>query len=144
MKPALHRVIGLQHFFDNDLGGYLHGFRNRSLTDFGHNVVADISTRGMVLNLTHFFPQVAQDLLDITDMPIIVSHTGIYGHCPAKRNFPDDLMRRIAASGGVLGMGYWAEVACGDLSPSSIARMIKTGITEVSVDHISIGSDFDG
>ena len=41
-------------------------------------------------------------------------------------------------------MGYWAKVACGDLSPSGIARMIKTGIAEVSVDHISLGSDFDG
>jgi membrane dipeptidase len=143
LEAAVHRVIGLQHFFDNDLGGSLHGFRNRSLTDFGHNVVADISTRGMVLDLTHSSPQVAQDLLDITDMPIIVSHTAIYGRCPAKRNFPDDLMRRIAASGGVLGIGYWAKVACGDLSPSGIARMIKTGIEEVSVDHISLGSDFD-
>ena len=80
----------------------------------------------------------------MTNMPIIVSHTGIFGHCPAKRNFPDDLMRRIAASGGVLGIGFWAEVACGDISPSGIARMIKAGIAEVGVDHISLGSDFDG
>jgi membrane dipeptidase len=144
LEAAGHRVIGLQHFFDNDLGGSLHGFSNRGLTDFGRSVVADIATRGMVLDLAHSSPKVAQDVLDMTDMPIIVSHTGIYGHCPAKRNFPDDLMRRIAASGGVLGMGYWAEVACGDISPAGIARMIKAGIEAVGVDHISLGSDFDG
>ena len=144
LEAAGHRVIGLQHFFDNDLGGSLHGFSNRGLTDFGLSVVADIATRGMVLDLAHSSPQVAQDVLDMTNMPIIVSHTGIFGHCPAKRNFPDDLMRRIAASGGVLGIGFWAEVACGDISPSGIARMIKAGIAEVGVDHISLGSDFDG
>jgi membrane dipeptidase len=82
--------------------------------------------------------------LDITDMPIIVSHTGIYAHCPAKRNFPDDLMRPIAKTGGVLGVGFWAEVACGDISPSGIAKMIAAGIETVGVDHISLGSDFDG
>ena len=143
-EAAGHRVIGLQHFFDNDLGGSLHGFSNRGLTDFDLSVVADIATRGMVLDLTHSSPQVAQDVLDMTNMPIIVSHTGIFGHCPAKRNFPDDLMRRIAASGGVLGIGFWAEVACGNISPSGIARMIKAGIAEVGVDHISLGSEFDG
>jgi membrane dipeptidase len=144
LEAAGHRVIGLQHFFDNALGGSLHGFSNRGLTDFGRLVVADIESRGMVLDLAHSSPQVAYDVLDITDMPIIVSHTGIYAHCPAKRNFPDDLMRAIAKTGGVLGVGFWAEVACGDISPSGIAKMIAAGIETVGVDHISLGSDFDG
>ena len=77
-------------------------------------------------------------------MPVIVSHTGLHGHCPVKRNFTDDLMLEIAASGGVLGMGYWAEVACGDITPSGIAKMIKAGVEAVGVDHVSLGSDFDG
>jgi microsomal dipeptidase-like Zn-dependent dipeptidase len=144
LEAAGHRVIGLQHFFDNDLGGSLHGFSNRGLTDFGRLVVADIASRGMVLDLAHSSPQVAYDVLEMTDMPIIVSHTGIYGHCQAKRNFPDDLMRSIAQSGGVLGMGYWAEVACGDISPAGIAKMINAGVQAVGADHISLGSDFDG
>lgn len=144
LEAAGHRVIGLQHFFDNDLGGSLHGFSNRGLTDFGRLVVADIASRGMVLDLAHSSPQVVNDVLEMTDMPVIVSHTGIYGHCQAKRNFPDDLMRRIANSGGVLGMGYWAEVACGDISPTGIAQMIKAGVEAVGVDHVSLGSDFDG
>jgi microsomal dipeptidase-like Zn-dependent dipeptidase len=87
---------------------------------------------------------VARDVLDMTDMPVIVSHTGLHGHCPVKRNFTYDLMQDIAASGGVLGMGYWAEVACGDITPSGIARMIKAGVEAVGVDHVSLGSDFDG
>ena len=144
IETAGHRVIGLQHFFDNALGGSLHGESNQGLTDFGRAVVADIATRGMVLDLAHSSPQVARDVLDMTDMPVIVSHTGLHGHCPVKRNFTDDLMQDIAASGGVMGMGYWAEVACGDITPSGIARMIKAGVEAVGVDHVSLGSDFDG
>ena len=144
IEAAGHRVIGLQHFFDNALGGSLHGESNLGLTDFGRAVVAGIATRGMVLDLAHSSPQVARDVLDVTNMPVIVSHTGLHGHCPVKRNFTDDLMLDIAASGGVLGMGYWAEVACGDITPSGIARMIKAGVEAVGVDHVSLGSDFDG
>lgn len=144
IESAGHRIIGLQHFFDNELGGSLHGESNAGLTAFGRSVVAEIETRGMVLDLAHSSPQVAVDVLAITSMPIIVSHTGLHGHCPTKRNFTDELMGEIAASGGVLGMGYWAEVACGDISPSGIARMIKAGVDAVGVDHVSLGSDFDG
>ena len=144
IEAAGHRIIGLQHFFDNALGGSLHGEGNLGLTDFGRAVVADIEGRGMVLDLAHSSPQVARDVLAMTDMPVIVSHSGIHGYCPVKRNFPDDLMREIAATGGVIGMGYWAEVACNDITPSGIAKMIKAGIDTVGADHVSLGSDFDG
>lgn len=144
IETAGHRIIGLQHFFDNALGGSLHGESNLGLTDFGREVVTDIASRGMVLDLAHSSPQVARDVLDMTDMPVIVSHTGLHGHCAVKRNFTDDLMKSVAESGGVLGMGYWAEVACGDITPTGIAKMIKAGIDVVGVDHVSLGSDFDG
>ena len=144
IESAGHRVIGLQHFFDNKLSGSLHGESNLGLTAFGRSVVAEIETRGMVLDLAHSSPQVAVDVLAITSMPIIVSHTGLHGHCPTKRNFTDELMGEIAASDDVLGMGYWAEVACGNISPSGIARKIKAGVDAVGVDHVSLGSDFDG
>jgi microsomal dipeptidase-like Zn-dependent dipeptidase len=53
-------------------------------------------------------------------------------------------MKRIAAGGGVIGMGYWAEVACDKITPDGIAAMIKAGIAVVGEDHIALGSDFDG
>lgn len=144
LEAAGHRVIGLQHFFDNALGGSLHGVGNHGLTEFGRAVVGQVAARGMVLDLAHSSPQVARDVLEITDIPLIVSHTGVHGHCPVKRNFPDDLMQAIAATGGVIGIGYWAEVACDRITPEGIARMIKAGIATVGEDHVSLGSDFDG
>lgn len=144
IEAAGHRVIGLQHFFDNGLGGSLHGVSNRGLTDFGREVVASIAARGMVLDLAHSSPQVARDVLDMTEMPLIVSHTGVQAHCPVKRNYPDDLMQAIAATGGTIGIGYWDEVACGDITPSGIARMIRAAVELLGEDHVSLGSDYDG
>ncbi len=141
---AGHRVIGLHHFFDNALGGSLHGLSNAGLTTFGQSVVDAIGEKGLVLDLAHSSEQVARDVIERTDFPLIVSHSGIYAHCPTKRNYPDDLMQAIAKTGGVIGMGYWAEVACGEITPDGIARMIVKGIEVVGEDHISLGSDFDG
>ena len=144
IDAAGHRVIGLQHFFDNELGGSLHGIGNQGLTEFGATVVAEVAQRGMVLDLAHSSPQVARDVLEMTDMPLVVSHSGIHSHCPVKRNYPDDLMQEIAATGGVIGVGYWAEGACDRIDPAGIAQMIVAGIGVVGEDHISLGSDFDG
>jgi microsomal dipeptidase-like Zn-dependent dipeptidase len=141
---AGHRVFGLQHFFDNELGGSLHGTGNHGLTDFGREVVAALAGMPVIIDVAHSSPQVALDVLAMTDVPIVLSHSGIHSHCPVKRNFPDDLMQAIAASGGVIGMGYWAEVACDRIDPDGIAAMIKAGIAAVGEDHISLGSDFDG
>lgn len=141
---AGHRVFGLQHFFDNELGGSLHGVGDKGLTDFGREVVAELASRPVVIDLAHSSPQVARDVLEMTDIPLIVSHSGLHGHCPVKRNYPDDLMRQIAATGGVIGMGYWADVVCDTPTPANVARMIVAAIETVGEDHVSLGSDYDG
>ncbi|WP_170324583.1 dipeptidase [Ruegeria arenilitoris] len=141
---AGHRVFGLHHFFDNELGGSLHGFGNAGLSEFGRQVVTELAQRPVVIDLAHSSPQVAQEVIAMTNVPLIVSHGGLHGFCPVKRNFPDNLMQDIAATGGVIGMGYWADVTCGDITPTGIAKMIKAAIKTVGEDHVSLGSDYDG
>lgn len=144
LEAAGYRLVALQHFFDNALGGSLHGTSGQGLTEFGRAVVREVASRGMVLDLAHSSPQVARDVLAITDIPLVVSHTGIHGACPVKRNFPDELMQQIAATGGVIGIGYWDEVTCGNITPEGIARMIRSAIDLLGADHVSLGSDYDG
>lgn len=148
LEDAGFRLIGLHHFFDNELGGSLHGDGNLGLSDFGGAVVDQIVARGMVLDLAHSSPQVVHDVIARTDIPLIVSHTGLRSACDAHRNFPDTLMRDIVANGadqggGVIGIGYWSDVTCDD-SPDGVARVIMAAIEAVGVDHVSLGSDYDG
>ena len=137
------QAIGLQHFFDNELGGSLHGAGNAGLTEFGRSVVQAVVDRGLILDVAHSSPQVARDVLAMTDIPLVVSHGGIHKGCPVKRNFEDDLMRAIAANGGVIGIGYWKDAICDD-SPAGVAAAVKVGIEVVGEDHVALGSDFDG
>ncbi len=141
---AGHRVFGLQHFFDNELGASLHGQANTGLTEFGRDVVAQLAEMHVVIDLAHSSPLVARDVIAMTDVPLIVSHGGLHGFCAVKRNFPDDLMQEIAATGGVIGMGYWADVTCGDIALAGVAKMIKAAVDTVGEDHVSLGSDYDG
>ena len=143
MYDAGFRLMGLQHFFDNRLGGSLHGVSNAGLTDFGRQVLNAMVAKNMIVDLAHSSPKVAEQVLAMIDVPVIVSHTGVHGHCPVKRNYPDALMKRIAEKGGLIGIGYWQEVTCND-SPMGVAGTITAAIDLLGVDHVSLGSDYDG
>lgn len=143
LVDAGHRVFGLHHFFDNELGGSLHGVAFNGLSDFGREVVAAIDAQGLILDVAHSSPQTAWDVLEMTDSPLIVSHTGIYSHCNTQRNFHDDLMQAIAAQGGVVGIGFWADVTC-DASPNGVAGAIIAAVNLLGEDHVALGSDYDG
>ncbi len=138
-----YRMVGLQHFFDNKLGGSLHGVSNAGLTDFGKQVVASANAKDMLIDLAHSGPQVVKDVVEMSTKPVVISHTGIHSHHPAKRNIPDDLMKAVAAKGGVIAIGYWADVV-GDASPKGVVAAIRAAIDLVGEDHVSLGSDYDG
>lgn len=143
LEAAGFRLVGLQHFFDNEAGGSLHGLEDAGLTDFGRAVVLEVDRRGMILDLAHSSPRTVSEALVLTQAPVILSHTGIRSHCDVTRNVDDALMQQIAQTGGVIGIGYWSDVTCDD-SPAGIAGAIKAAIGVVGEDHVSLGSDFDG
>ena len=143
LESAGYRLVALQHFFDNELGGSLLGVSDQGLTDFGREVVEEVQRRGLVLDVAHSSEQVVRDVLEMVDMPIVLSHTGIRSHCDVKRNIPNELMQRIAATGGVIGFGYWQEVTC-DNTPAGVAKTILAAVEVVGPNAVSLGSDFDG
>ena len=97
----------------------------------------------MIIDVAHSSEQVVRDVLARTDKPVIVSHTGLKGHCNTARNIPDDLMKAIADHGGLVGIGFWDGAIC-DPSPEGIASAIVYAVNFLGVDHVALGSDFDG
>jgi microsomal dipeptidase-like Zn-dependent dipeptidase len=140
---AGYRVMGLQHFFDNALGGSLHGQSGQGLTAFGRDAVARMRELSVIIDVAHSSEQVVRDTLAMGAGPLIVSHTGFNGHCESPRNISDELMTEIAEDGGLIGVGFWEDVTC-DASPAGIADAIIYGAERFGVDHIALGSDFDG
>ncbi|MGR3471766.1 MAG: dipeptidase [Paracoccus sp. (in: a-proteobacteria)] len=145
LYDAGFRLMGLTHFFDNELGGSLHGEGGSSagLSDFGRQVIDRMMQLGMIIDLTHAAPQMVEDVLAIPGARPVLSHTGISSHCPGPRNLDDDMMARIAQAGGLIGIGYWSDVVCGR-TPADVAEAIAAAIEVVGEDHVSLGSDWDG
>jgi membrane dipeptidase len=137
------RVMSLQHFFDNKLGGSLHGFSGGGLTEFGRDAVDRMIEKEIIIDVAHSSPAVVREVLARSNRPLIVSHTGFYGHCQSPRNISDHLMQEIAAAGGLMGVGYWDLAVC-EASVASIVSSIRYGIDLVGEDHVALGSDFDG
>ncbi len=74
LYEAGHRVFGLQHFFDNELGGSLHGTGSHGLTAIGRAVVKELAGMPVVIDVAHSSAQVVRDVLEMTDVPIVLSH----------------------------------------------------------------------
>ncbi|MBE9538437.1 MAG: dipeptidase [Proteobacteria bacterium] len=137
------RMMSLQHFFDNKLGGSLHGESGEGLTEFGRQAVDRMQALGIMIDVSHSAPQVVEDVLARSKAPLIVSHTGFYGYCQSPRNISDELMQKIAQGGGIIAVGYWDGAVC-DATPSGIVAAIRYGIDLVGEDRVALGSDYDG
>jgi len=143
LYDAGFRMMGLTHFFDNEVGGSAHGAEKNGLTDFGRQVVRRMEERRIVVDLAHASPRMIDDVLAMATRPVVVSHGGVKGTCDHIRNLSDDDVRRVAATAGVIGIGYWDAAVC-DVSVAGIVRAIQHAVRVGGIDHVGLGSDFDG
>ncbi|MCY1280876.1 Membrane dipeptidase [compost metagenome] len=143
LYDAGFRITGLTHFFDNEVGGSAHGLEQGGLTPFGRRVVARLEQKGMLIDLAHASQKLIDDVLAVAHRPLLVSHTGVQGTCPGPRNLSDRHIQAIAASGGVIGIGYWDAAVC-DTSVAAIVKAIRYTAGKIGVAHVALGSDFDG
>ena len=137
------RMAGLTHFFDNDVGGSAHGLARGGLTPLGRQVVQRMEQLRMIVDVAHASPKVIDDVLAMATRPVFVSHTGVQGTCPGPRNLTDDQLRRIASTGGVIGIGFWDGAICTP-NAANVAKAIKYAVDIAGIDHVGLGSDFDG
>ncbi len=137
------RMFGLAHFFDNAFAGSAHGVEKYGLTPVGRELIPRLESLGITLDLAHASPTAFRDTLALATRPVVVSHGGVAATCPGPRNLDDAQLRAIAANGGVVGIGYWPGAICGrDID--AILRAIRHVIDIAGIDHVGLGSDFDG
>jgi len=143
LYDAGFRITGLTHFFDNEVGGSAHGINKGGLTPFGRQVIQRLEEKHMLIDLAHASRPLIDDVLAMATRPLLVSHTGVEGTCPGTRNLSDAHLQRIAATGGVIGIGYWDTAVC-DTSVAAIVKAIRYTSDKIGVEHVGLGSDFDG
>ena len=143
LYAAGFRMAGLTHFFDNDLAGSMHGLKKGGLTPLGRQVVTAMEAKGMVVDIAHCSNACVADILKMARRPVVSSHGGVQATCKVNRNLSDEQIRGVAATGGLVGIGYWDAAIC-DTSPASIAKAMKHVRDLVGINHVALGSDYDG
>jgi membrane dipeptidase len=137
------RMMAPTHFTDNDIGGSASGDEKMGLTDKGRQLVRRVEARGMIVDLAHASPRTVDDVVAIATRPVVVSHTGVRGTCDNARNLSDGQLAAVARTGGVIGIGYWTQAIC-TVNARSIARAIRHAASVAGMEHVALGSDFDG
>jgi microsomal dipeptidase-like Zn-dependent dipeptidase len=143
LHAAGFRMAGLAHFFDNDIAGSMHGVKKGGLTPLGREVVRHMEAIGMIVDVSHASHATVADVIAMAKRPIVSSHGGVQAVCKVNRNLTDDEIRGIARTGGVIGIGYWDAAICGT-DPRATAAAIAHVRDLVGIDHVGLGSDFDG
>ncbi|MGY4171534.1 dipeptidase [Bradyrhizobium sp. USDA 4529] len=143
LYAAGFRMAGLAHFFDNDVAGSMHGVAKGGLTPLGRQVVQRMEAMGMIVDLAHASHAAVAEVLAMATRPVVSSHGGVQATCKVNRNLTDDEVRGVARTGGVVGIGFWQGAVC-SLDPNNVARAIAHVRDLVGIDHVGLGSDFDG
>lgn len=143
LYDAGFRIVGLTHLSDNEIGGANTGEAQYGLTDYGREVVKKLEERGLIIDLAHASPSLIRDVLAVTKGPALVTHTGVKGICPNQRNLGDREIKDIAERGGLIGLGFGPVFTCAP-GAAAIARSIAYVARLVGVEHVALGSDYDG
>lgn len=99
------RMLGLNHMLNNDLADSSTDPRGPEwggLSPFGRAVVAECNRLRIVVDASHASDAALRDLLAVSKAPVILSHSGCRAVCDHPRNVGDDLLRALAANGGVI------------------------------------------
>lgn len=137
------RYIGITHFFDNEWAGSAHGVNKGGLTEYGKQLVKKMDSLHIIIDLAHSSSKTIDDILALTERPVIVSHTGVKGVCNNQRNLSDTHLLEIGRRNGLVGIGLWETAVCGT-DAKATAKSIRYVVDKIGIDKVALGSDFDG
>ena len=144
------RSIGLTHNLntwastgndEEDLGG--------GLTRFGMALVKEMNRLGILVDVSHISERGFWDVLEISEHPVIASHSNCKTLCRHPRNLSNEQLKALAANGGVVGITFVPGFITADgwtkMPPlAQLLNHFAYAIDIAGIDHVGIGSDFDG
>ncbi|GEQ49099.1 dipeptidase [Tetragenococcus koreensis] len=120
----------------------------RGLTNKGIEIVQRMDELGMIIDVSHGSDALVNDVLQYTKRPFVASHSNTRKICPHFRNLPDDLIKKIAERGGVIGINFSASFLQDAKEKGSLINAICRHARHLynvgGIESIGLGTDFDG
>jgi len=141
--------ITLCHNGDNDICDSARRSNNEwhGLSPFGKEVVRRMNDTGMIIDVSHAADSTFFDAIELSTKPIIASHSASRAICNHVRNLTDEQLKALAEKNGVCQVCMYKGFVNEDEDKASIDDVIRhiTHVVEIAgIDHVGIGSDFDG
>ena len=148
----LENPIGNPNFVDVRLGESPNptiANTKTGLTEFGRALVKEMNNLGIVIDVSHLSDKGFYDVIKLSKRPIVASHSNARAVCGHVRNLTDNMLYNLAKNGGVTGINYAKQFmdndeALGRNTIECALRHIKYIKKKIGIDHIALGSDFDG
>ena len=137
----------LCHNGDNDICDSARGNQTHNgISSFGEQVVREMNRLGILVDLSHAGEKSFYDALEMSSQPIVCSHSSCRALCDHPRNLTDDQMRALAAKGGVMQITMYNGflVKDGEATVLDALRHLEHAIEVMGINHVGIGTDFDG
>ena len=143
------QYMTLSHSYDNDICNSSSNTADASkgLTAFGRKVVKEMNKVGMMIDVSHVSEGTFWDVIKLSKDPIFASHSSVRALCDHDRNLTDDQLRALAKNGGVIQIciyGGYLNKNEKEASVDDVVRHIDHAVKVAGIDHVGIGSDFDG
>ena len=119
------------------------GDDNRGLTDKGKELVSYMNERNMIIDISHANIKTALDIINLSQKPVIASHSNIYNLCPNKRNISDECIEKLMEKDGLIGITAVRPFV--NPQKPTVAEMVKhiEYLRQKDyLDHIGLGFDF--
>ncbi|GMM48025.1 hypothetical protein DAPK24_046230 [Pichia kluyveri] len=146
------RYITLTHNCDNPFAtaasSVTGGLPDKGLSDYGRDCVKEMNRLGMMVDLSHVSHKTMLDVLEVTQAPVIFSHSSVYKLSKHERNVRDDVLKLVKDNGGVVCVNFYPDFLIqeghSDITIEDAVDHIKYIINLIGWDHVGFGSDFDG
>ena len=116
----------------------------RGLTAPGKEAVEELNAKKIIIDISHLSDGGAYDVLSLSSAPVVASHSNCAAVHPVSRNLTDGLIKKIANSGGVVGLNFCRDFLGGESAFGAVLAHYKHLVNIGGEDVAAIGSDFDG
>ena len=139
------RQIGIAYSDANALGSGLNETTDGGLTDFGRRAVARMNRLGLAIDISHSSDRTGLDVCAVSERPVFMTHAGARAVWDTPRMKPDDVLRAVAGTGGVIGMSAAPHTTLSHAHPRhtilSVMDHFRYCLDLVGIEHVAFGPD---